>query len=184
MEDTHIIELFFARAESAITELSLKYGKLCYRIAYNILNSHSDAEECESDTYLRVWDTVPPTRPTNLRAYVSRIVRNLSLDRVRYLTREKRFGQLDLLLSEMSECIPAPWSVEQTADDTVAQLIKEYLLTLDTETRVLFVRRYFFMDSVESLARQFRLNASTVSSRLTRTRAGLRTLLEREGVVI
>ena len=95
MEDSRIIQLFFDRAESAIRALSVKYGKLCYRIAYNILNNHRDAEECENDTYLRVWDTIPPTWPENLRAYVSRITRNLSLDRLRYQTRKKRSVDTD-----------------------------------------------------------------------------------------
>ncbi len=184
MEDTRIIELFFARAEQAIEALSDKYGKLCYRIAHNILNSHRDAEECENDTYLRVWDTVPPTRPDSLRAYVIRIVRNLSLDRARYLARQKRAVPMDLLLSELSECIPAAVSVEADADDTVVCAVISYLRTLEEQTRVLFVRRYFYGDSVESLAKRFSMNASSVSTRLTRTRARLKTYLEQEGIVL
>lgn len=184
MEDSHIIQLFFDRAERAIEALSVKYGKLCYRIAYNILTNDRDAEECENDTYLRVWDTVPPTCPDNLRAYVSRIVRNLALDRVRYQARQKRSMPTDLVLSELSECIPAPVSVEADADDTVVQALTAYLNTLDDLTRVLFVRRYFYMDSVEMLARQFDMNASSVSSKLTRTRARLKTHLEKEGIVL
>lgn len=89
MEDRGIIELFYARMEQGIVELSNKYGRLCYTIAYNILISRSDAEECENDTYLRVWNTIPPVWPDCLRAYVSRIVRNLALDRVRYLQRKR-----------------------------------------------------------------------------------------------
>ena len=184
MEDTHIIQLFFDRAERAIEALSTKYGKLCYRIAYNILCSHRDAEECENDTYLRVWNTVPPTWPDNLRAYVSRIARNLSLDRARYQARQKRCAPMDQLLSELSECIPAPVNVEADADDTVVQVVTAYLQSLDELTRVLFVRRYFYMDSVEMLARRFRMNASSVSTKLTRTRARLKTYLEQEGIVI
>lgn len=184
MDDTAIIELFFARAEQAITELARKYGRLCREIACNILRSRQDAEECENDTYLRVWDTVPPVKPDSLRAYVCRIVRNLSLDRLRYLTRQKRSTQFDTLLSELSDCIPAHINVEQTADDTVIRAVTAYLNTLDAQTRVLFVRRYFYMESVDSLSRRFRLNASSVSTRLTRARARLRKHLEQEGVVI
>ena len=184
MEDSHIIQLFFDRVESAIEALSVKYGRLCYRIAYNILTDHEDARECENDTYLRVWDTVPPTWPDNLRAYVSCIVRNLALDRIRYQTRQKRSMPVDLALSELSECVPAPVSVEADADDTVVQAVTSYLNTLDDLTRVLFVRRYFYMDSIEMLARQFGMNASSVSTKLTRTRARLKTYLEKEGIVL
>ena len=184
MEDSHIIQMFFDRMESAIAALSAKYGKLCYRIAYNILTNHADAQECENDTYLRVWDTVPPTWPDNLRAYVSRIVCNLALDRVRYQNRQKRSVATDWTLSELSECIPSAVSVEADADDTVVQTLTSYLNTLDDLTRVLFIRRYFYMDSVEMLARQFGMNASSVSTRLTRTRARLKAYLEREGIVL
>ena len=184
MEDSHIIQLFFDRAESAIEALSVKYGKLCYRIAYNILADHGDAQECENDTYLRVWDTVPPIWPDNLRAYVSRIVRNLALDRIRYQSRQKRSVAAEWLLSELNECVPAPVSVEADADDTVVQAVASYLNTLDELTRVLFVRRYFYMDSVELLARHFGMNASSVSTKLTRTRARLKTYLEKEGIVL
>ena len=184
MEDSHIIQLFFDRAERAIEALAIKYGKLCYRIAYNILTNHQEAEECENDTYLRVWDTVPPTWPDNLRAYVSRIVRNLALDRVRYQNREKRSVAAERLLSELSECVPAPVSVEADADDTIVQAVTSYLYTLDDLTRVLFVRRYFYMDSVEMLARHFGMNASSVSTKLNRTRARLKCYLEKEGIVL
>ena len=184
MEDSHIIQLFFDRMESAVEALSVKYGKLCYRIAYNVLTNHADAQECENDTYLRVWDTVPPIWPDNLRAYVSRIVRNLALDRVRYQKRQKRSVATDWTLSELSECIPSSVSVEADADDTVVQALTSYLNTLDDLTRVLFIRRYFYMDSVEMLARQFGMNASSVSTKLIRTRARLRAYLEREGIVL
>ena len=184
MEDSRIIQMFFDRMESAIAALSAKYGKLCYRIAYNILTNHADAQECENDTYLRVWDTVPPIWPDNLRAYVSRIVRNLALDRVRYQNRQKRSVATDWTLSELSECIPSSVSVEADADDTVVQALTSYLNTLDDLTRVLFIRRYFYMDSVEMLARQFGMNASSVSTKLIRTRARLRAYLEREGIVL
>jgi len=184
MEDSHIIQLFFDRAERAIEALSVKYGKLCYRIAYNILTNHRDAEECENDTYLRVWDTVPPTWPDNLRAYVSRIVRNLALDRVRYQNRQKRSVTAECMISELSECVPAAVSVEADADDTIVQAVTSYLNTLDELTRVLFVRRYFYMDSIEMLARQYGMNASSVSTKLTRTRARLKTYLEKEGIVL
>ena len=115
---------------------------------------------------------------------MSRIVRNLALDRVRYQNRQKRSVATDWTLSELSECIPSSVSVEADADDTVVQALTSYLNTLDDLTRVLFIRRYFYMDSVEMLARQFGMNASSVSTRLTRTRARLKAYLEREGIVL
>lgn len=184
MEDKAIIELFFARAERAIEVLAEKYGRLCRSIAYHILSSWQDAEECENDTYLRVWNTVPPTRPNSLQAYVCRIVRNLSLDRVRYLGRQKRAAQYEVLLSEVSECVPGQDDVEEKADDTAVRAIEAYLRTLDAQTRVLFVRRYFYMESVDSLAERYGLNASSISTKLGRVRKRLRTYLEQEGVAI
>lgn len=184
MEDNQIVELFWARAEQAIAELAAKYGRLCRGIAYRILDSRPDAEECESDTYLRVWNTVPPERPDSLCAYVSRIVRNLALDRLRYRTRRKRSAQYEVLLSELDQCIPDSVNVEQAADDTAAQAIAIYLNTLDARTRILFVRRYFYMESIETLAKCYGLKASTVSTKLVRTRKKLRAFPEQEGVAI
>ena len=184
MEDGQIIELFWSRTERAIEELAAKYGRLCQGIAYRILESRPDAEECESDTYLRVWNTVPPGRPASLCAYVSRIVRNLALDRLRHRNRWKRSAQYEVLLSELDQCIPALTDVEKAADDTAAQAIAAFLNTLDSRTRILFVRRYFYVESIETLAKRYGMNASSISTRLVRVRKKLRAFLEREGVAI
>jgi len=185
MEDKCIIQLFWERSETAIQALAEKYGRLLYQIAMNILRDHSDAEECENDTYLKTWNTVPPQRPDSLKAYTSRIVRNLSLDRLRYRNRQKRSGELDLLLSELSQCIPDPYTdVEAAADDTLRRFLDRFLDTLDSQTRVLFLRRYFCMESTQELADRYGLTATNVSTRLNRVRRRLRQQLEREGLML
>jgi len=184
VENEKIIELLFARAEEALAALAAKYGALCYGIAWRVLESRQDAEECVNDTWLHTWNTIPPARPESLRAYVCRIARNLALDRLRFVRRRKRSTQMEVLMSELEECVPARDNVELEADDTAAQAVTSFLRTLDAQTRVLFVRRYFYMETVESLAERYGLNASSVSTRLTRVRGRLRAYLEREGVTV
>ena len=159
MEDIYIIQLFWKRSEMAIAALAEKYGRLLYQIAVGILRDHSDAEECENDTYLKTWNTVPPQQPVSLKAYTSRIVRNLSLDRLRYRSRQKRNGEMDLVLSELSQCIPDPYTnVEMAADDTLRRSLDRFLDTLDPQTRVLFLRRYFCITSRTCSAASLDLN--------------------------
>ncbi|MBP3701768.1 MAG: sigma-70 family RNA polymerase sigma factor [Lachnospiraceae bacterium] len=185
MEDVHIIQLFWERSEAAIAALAEKYGKLLYQIAVGILWDPHDAEECQNDTYLRTWNTVPPHRPGSLKAYTSRIVRNLSLDRLRYRNRKKRGGELELVLSELDQCIPDPMAnVEAAADDTLRQALNHFLGTLNPQTRVLFLRRYFCMESTQELADRYGLTASNVSTKLNRVRCQLRQYLEREGWMV
>ena len=116
MNDKKIVQLFFERSQQAITELSLKYGKICFHIALNILKCNEDAEECENDTYLKTWNSIPPDDPMCLRAYVSRIVRNLALSKYRYNHRQMRDSHLQVYLSELQDCIPASQDVEASAD--------------------------------------------------------------------
>ena len=182
MEDSGIITLLLHRSEDALAELSNKYGGLCRSIARGILADPGAAEECENDVWLRVWDSIPPQRPTSLCAYVSRIARNLALDRLKALGRQKRGGEVDRLYTELSECIPAREDTAVSADDTAVRAIDRFLRGLDTQTRVLFIRRYFYLESAVSLAHRFGLTASNVSTRLNRARAKLRAQLELEGV--
>lgn len=126
MNDKDIVQLFFERSQQAVTELSQKYGKLCFHIALNILKCNEDAEECENDTYLKTWNRVPPDEPICLRAYVSRIVRNLALSQYRYNHRQMRDSHLQVYLSELQDCIPASQDVEASADDTVNSAIQAF----------------------------------------------------------
>lgn len=184
MEDVTIIELFFSRSEQAIGELSAKYGKLLNRIARNILNCAQDAEECENDTYLKAWNSIPPTRPAVLSAYVSRITRNLAINRLQYYSRKKRSRQMEVLFCELEDCIPGTADVEAAADDTVSNAINMFLEKLEPQTRILFIHRYFFMESVAALAVRFSLKESTVSTKLNRTRSRLKKHLEEEGIAL
>ncbi|MCM1101115.1 MAG: sigma-70 family RNA polymerase sigma factor [Acetatifactor muris] len=184
MDDRKIIQLFFARSQYAISELSQKYGEFCYRIAMNILKNREDAEETENDTYLKVWNSIPPACPDVLRAYIGRITRNLSLSRYRYNHREKRNSHLQVFLSELEECIPAPQNVEDSADDTVSNAICAFLAHQDSNTRILFIRRYFYMESISALAKDFGMKESSVSTKLNRVRLKLKCWLEEEGITV
>jgi RNA polymerase sigma-70 factor (ECF subfamily) len=184
VDDRKIIQLFISRSQDAISELSQKYGAFCYRIAMNILKNSEDAEETENDTYLKVWNSIPPACPDVLRAYVGRITRNLSLSRYRYNHCEKRDGQLQVFLSELEECVPAPQDVEASADDTVRQAICAFLARQDTNTRILFIRRYFYMESISALAKDFGMKESNVSTKLNRVRLKLKCYLEKEGIIV
>lgn len=184
MNDKDIVQLFFERSQQAITELSQKYGKLCLHIALNILRCNEDAEECENDTYLKTWNSIPPDDPMCLRAYVSRIVRNLALSKYRYNHRQMRDSHLQVYLSELQECIPASQNVEVSADDTVVSAIQTFLSTQDLTVRALFIQRYFYMESISALSKKFGFKESNISTKLNRTRLKLKQYLEREGVVL
>lgn len=184
MNDKDIVKLFVARTQQAIAELSQKYGQLCFHIAFNILKCNEDAEECENDTYLKTWKSIPPDDPMCLRAYVSRIARNLALSRYRYHHRQMRDSYLQVYLSELQDCIPASMDVEVSADDTVSSAIQTFLAAQDRTVRALFIQRYFYMESISVLSKKFGLKESSISTKLNRTRLKLKCYLEREGVVL
>ncbi len=182
MDDSKIVELFFERSEQAIAELSDKYGPICRKIAENILNSRADAEECVNDAYLGVWNTVPPQRPDPLLTYVCRIVRNLALKRYHENTARKRDSRYDAALEEIADCFPSSFSVEEEVLEKEAVLLmNRFLDTLERDSRILFVRRWWYGDSVGELAGLFQTSRHTVSVRLSRLRKALRRYLEREG---
>lgn len=185
MTDEKIIDLFLERSEQAIKELSLKYGSLCKNISFNILHNECDAEECENDTYVKVWNTIPPQKPYCLVAYVSKIARNISLNRLKYYSRNKRNAQIDHLFSELYECIPSNENLVQITEDImISKAINEFLRALDNQTRVLFVQRYFYMETAESLSKRFGLSASNVSTKLNRTRTRMKSYLSKKGISI
>lgn len=185
MEDKRIIELFFARSESAISQLSEKYGKLCAKIAHNILNDLSDAEECVNDTLLGVWNSIPPNRPDSLISYVCKVARNCALKRYEYNTAQKRNSHYDVALEELDECIAAPSGVEQEIDAMeLTNDLNRFLAGLKKEDRVIFMRRYYFSDSYEQIASLTGLSVKNVSVRLTRIRASLKNQLKERGYEI
>ena len=183
MEDLQIIELYNERNETAISETSSKYGRLLYRIANNILSIHEDSEEVVSDTYNKAWDSIPPAKPKILPAYLGRITHNLSINLWHRRTAQKRYSGADLLVSELKDCIPAAETVE-TAIDTkeLAEVIDRWLGTLPSDDRILFLRRYWFCDSVNFLAEECGLAPNKLASRLFRLRQSLKKTLETEGI--
>ena len=185
LEDSKIIELFFARVEQAIVELSEKYGTVCGRIARNILKNDLDAEECVNDTYLAAWNTIPPQKPNPLRTYIFRIVRNISIARYHANTSVKRNSIYDVALDELENCLAATLTVEQEISAKELSLqIDRFLDTLDKENRVMFVRRYWYSDSISDIAEMFQITNHNVSVRLSRTRDKLKTHLKKEGYEI
>lgn len=185
MEDQEIIELFFARSEQAIAQLQNKYGKRCLKVAGNILNNRLDAEECVNDSYLAVWNTIPPQSPDPLLTYVCHIVRNLSIKRYHANSAWKRNSHYDIALDELEECIQTEETVEnEIAVKELAEAINQFLGTLSKENRMMFVRRYWFSDSVADVARMFQISSRNASLRLVRIRKGLKKYLEREGIWI
>lgn len=185
MEDSKIIELFYQRSERAIIELSQKYGTVCTRIAKNILNNALDAEECVNDAYFGAWNTIPPQKPNPLKTYICRIVRNLSIKRYHSNTSMKRNSFYDAALDELENCIPSGKTVEsELSAKELAQIIDDFLDTLDKENRVIFVRRYWYSDSISDIAERFCISNNNVSVRLLRTREKLKKYLRKEGVEV
>lgn len=185
MEDIQIIDLYWLRDESAIRETDTKYGAFCHHIAMNILHSFQDSEECVSDTYGRCWDTMPPQRPGSLRAYLGTIIRNLSISRYRACHAQKRFGGVEVLLSELADCVPAPDHVQRTVEaGELSGLISDWLENLGQEDRALFVRRYWNGDAVKDLASELGVRPNALTKRLLRLRENLRRCLEKEGVAV
>ncbi len=186
MEDTDLITLYWAREEAAITETAKQYGRYCFRIAYNILQNPEDSEECVNDAYLQAWNTIPPSRPNPLSTFLGRITRNLSLNRYDYHHAQKRGGgQVALTLTELEDCIP----VAESTEDIITQreltaLCNDFISKLPTEVRILFVRRYWYLDSIKDIAKSYHLTESKVKVTLKRTREKLRQRLTEEGITL
>ena len=182
MDDLHIIELYFARDERAIRETDVKYGKLCHRIAYNILNNHEDSEECVNDTYVGVWNAVPPTRPNNFMSFVCKITRNLSLKRLEFMKREKRSAEVLVSLDELAAILPDERYAPDVSDEDVGKLISAFLRNQKEDVRNVFIRKYYFFDSIRDIAERFGFTESKVKNMLFYTRNKLKDHLIQEGV--
>ena len=183
MEDDQIVALFFSRSQRAITEMSAKYGGVCRKLAENILRDPLDAEECINDAYLAVWDTVPPETPRPLLTYLCRIVRNLALKRYHSNTALKRNSRYDVSLDELLELIPSVETAEAACmAKELSAALDRFLSELDGQSRVLFVRRYWFADSISDIAELLHMKRGQVSVRLSRTRKKLKEYLEKEGL--
>lgn len=181
MEDKKIVQLLFARAENAISELGTRFGKQLYRIAYNILGNKMDAEECTNDTYLALWNAIPPVSPDPLAPYVYRTGRNTALKRLHRDTAKKRDSRYDVSLEELNECLPGE-DLEQKIDAReLGRTMERFLESKSRENRYIFIRRYWYGDSVGEIARALKLKENAVSVRLNRIRSSLKEFLEKEG---
>ena len=183
MEDAAIVELYWARNEEAIRETRSKYGSYCYAIARRLLGSPEDAEECVSDTYHAAWNAMPPERPLSLRAWLGRVVRNLSLARWNREHRQKRDPGITELLSELEDCLPDRETPE-TALETkeLIRALEDWLGTLNREDRRLFLRRYWYGVPLQDLARETGMNPQRLAEKMLRLRRSLKTALEKEGI--
>jgi RNA polymerase sigma factor (sigma-70 family) len=183
VDDSSIIEYYWARSERAIRETELKYGKLFHQIANHILHDPADAEECVNDTYLAAWNAIPPARPRELIAFLCRIARNLALKKYQQIHAAKRNPAVAVSYEELEECLPDSQSSDQhDPDDRLADCINRFLDSLDGEPRQVFVRRYWYFDSVQEIMRRFQMSKSKVESMLFRTRHKLRLWIEEEGL--
>ena len=184
MEDEQIIELYFRRDQDAIVQTELTHGAKLNTLAHRILMNHEDAQECVSDTYMKAWETIPPTRPTYLYAYLAKICRFLCFGRLDWNNAAKRKAEIVELSAEMELCIPDPARERQMESQELAGLLNEFLETLPEESRKIFLRRYWFGDSVTEIARRYGIGESKVKTRLFRTRNALRSFLEKEGITV
>jgi len=183
MEDSRIIDLYWDRDESAIPATSEKYGAYCTSIARNILKNEEDTEECVNDTYLNAWNSMPPQKPSVLSAFLGRITRNLSFNRYKLLHTQKRGGgEVPLVLSELSDCVSGRESVEQELDrkELLAE-INTFLVGLSKEKRQMFVRRYWYAESVRDIAKRFDVSEGSATMTLKRVRKQLKDVLVAKG---
>lgn len=182
MDDGQIIELYFRRDEEAIRQTQLAYGSRLYNLSYRLLLRREDAEESVSDTYLKAWETIPPTRPVFFYAYLAKICRFLSMGRLDWNNAAKRKAEVVTLSDELACCIPDVSREQQLQSQELGALLNDFLATLSDENRRIFMRRYWYGDSIGEIAQRFRLGESNVKTKLMRTRNALRAFLEKEGV--
>lgn len=185
MEDNEIIELFFQRSERAIEEVSKKYGGILNKIARNILNNPEDVKECVNDAYLGIWNSIPPNRPKSLITYICKIVRNLSLKKYRYNTAQKRGGYCDISFDELEECISTTTGgLDECTKEELVRVLEVFLDSLDKKSRIMFMKRYWFADSLSEIAKDFEMRENAVSVKLLRIRKKMKEYLEKEGISI
>lgn len=183
MEDEAIVALYLERSEQAIKETDVKYGKFCYSISYRLLHNEEDAAESVNDTYLETWNSIPPHKPKFFSAFLGRITRRLSVDRFRRNTADKRGGgEYPVLLDELAECIPSKESIESQLElKELANSVNLFLGRLSTEKQQVFLRRYWYGDSMEELGKRFGFSTTKIKSMLFQIRKKLQEHLKKEG---
>ncbi len=186
LDDFKIVELYLSRDESAIPHTAQKYGAKLRQIANSILNNMASAEECENETYLEAWNSIPPNEPrTYLFAFLGRITRHLAIDECRKNTSQKRHALFCELTQEMEQCIPGKDDPEEALEaSALSQAINTFLKTCTEAQRTVFVRRYWYFDTIPEICKRYGYSQSKVKTMLFRMRNGLRTYLEKEGYTI
>lgn len=184
MEDAKIIELFWTRNEDAIAETDASYGRKLRTLATKILDNREDAEESVSDTYMKTWEIIPPQRPAYFYAFIASICRHLSFHKIDWKQAAKRNAEVVALTAEMEMCIPDTRRDREMEAKELGKVLNVFLESLPKETRLIFLRRYWHMDTIAEIAARYGITQSKVKMRLSRTRAKLRTFLEQEGIVV
>lgn len=182
MDDSGIISLFAERSEEAVRETKLRYGRLVFSVAMRILGSEADAEECENDAYMAVWNAIPPEKPGNFRAFLLRIARNLALKRYEYLNAEKRSPHAAVSLEELEECASDESAEIRYSERELADVMNKFLSSLEEENRRVFMLRYWYFMPVRDICEQCGISKSKTESMLFRTRKKLKKYLEEEGI--
>lgn len=184
LSDEQIVELFFAREEAAIKNVDVKYGKYLHTIAANVLSDCEDCEECKNDTYLALWNNIPPDRPGNFKAYAAKIIRNISINRYKEKVRQKRIpSEYTVSLEELAECVPDKNDVESVYDaKRLQQVINSFTLSLSHRKRYIFICRYFCGDPIHIIASSLKISGSMVFYELSHIRKQLKIILEEEGI--
>ena len=184
MDDSKIVELLFARNEDGIKHIDDTYGRRLFALADNIVRNDQDAEESVSDTYMKVWDTIPPKKPMHLFAYLAKICRNFALKKLDWKQAAKRNAEVVSLTQEMETCIPDTSRDAEVEARELGRILDAFLRTLSEEILLVFMRRYWFADSVAEIAPRYRIGESKVKTRLFRARNQLRSFLEKEGYAL
>lgn len=186
MEDNYIVDLYLARDESAISRSEEKYGKQLRQIANRVCNDHQTAEECENDTYLKAWNMIPPHEPKGyLFSFLAKITRAIAIDRLKEMTRLKRSAELVELTTEIESAIPSGIDVAEDYNaKELSRIINGYLKTISAEKRNVFIRRYWFMESIAEISKKYSISESKIKSMLFRTRAELKVWIEKEGYTV
>ncbi len=184
MEDTEILNLYWSRDQQAISETDAAYGRRLHVLADRILQCYEDAQECVSDTYLHAWNAIPPQWPMHLFAFLAKICRNSALNRLEWSSAAKRSANLVALTAEMETCIPDARHANREDGRLLAAALNRFLKGLPQESRLIFLRRYWFADSIGEIAARYHISQSKVKTSLHRTRGKLRSFLESEGIYV
>ena len=184
MDDSRIIELFFARNEDAIKHTDDTYGRRLFHLADNIVHNDQDAEESVNDTYMKAWDTIPPQRPEHFFAYIAKICRNFALKRIDWQKAKKRNAEVVTLTQEMENCIPDTYRDMEADERELGRILDAFLRTLTPENQMVFLRRYWYVDTIAEIAVRYGISESAVQMRLNRTRSKLAMYLAKEGIKV